>query len=103
VLILVTGTTLSAAPQAAEIVRSVIGGGGGRLEQGTYTLNGTIGQPVVGTAQANRLMDSAPVSGVWEEAVQVPTMRSICRLLYKTIEREGVPRRQFTSKSLATF
>ena len=50
VLVLVTGTTLSAAPQAAEIVRSVIGGGGGRLEQGAYTLNGTIGQPVVGTS-----------------------------------------------------
>ena len=49
-LMLVMGTTLSAAPQAAEIVRSVIGGGGGRLEQSPYTLDGTIGQPVVGTS-----------------------------------------------------
>ncbi|MFL7794382.1 MAG: hypothetical protein AB8I69_19730 [Anaerolineae bacterium] len=47
-LVLVMGTTLSAASQAAGIVRFVIGSGGGRLEQDTYTLNGTIGQSVVG-------------------------------------------------------
>jgi hypothetical protein len=47
-LMLVMGTTLSAAPQASEIVRSVIGGGGGRLEQSPYALDGTIGQSVVG-------------------------------------------------------
>jgi hypothetical protein len=49
-LILVMGTTLSAAPQASEIVRSVISGGGGQLEQSPYTLDGTIGQAVVGQA-----------------------------------------------------
>lgn len=37
-----------AAPTATIVDRYVIGGGGGPQEAGIYTLNGTIGQPVVG-------------------------------------------------------
>jgi hypothetical protein len=37
-----------AAPRAHSVVQWVIGGGGGRAEAGSRTLEGTIGQPVVG-------------------------------------------------------
>ena len=36
--------------QVLHIERSVIGGGGGHAENGVYTLDGTIGQPLVGRA-----------------------------------------------------
>jgi len=36
-----------AAPNAATIDRHVIGGGGGKVEVLPYSLNGTIGQPLV--------------------------------------------------------
>ncbi len=47
-LLLVTGVALAA--NGYTIPRHVTGGGGGRVEQGIYTLDYTIGQPVVGTA-----------------------------------------------------
>ncbi len=47
-LLLVTGVALAA--NGYTIPRRVTGGGGGCVEQGVYTLDYTIGQPVVGTA-----------------------------------------------------
>ena len=38
-----------AAPAAINLGRTVIGGGGGHSEVGIYSLDGTIGQAVVGT------------------------------------------------------
>ena len=49
-LSLLAGLALAAPPPGHEILRHVIGGGGGRVEQDIYTLDYTIGQPVVGTA-----------------------------------------------------
>ena len=40
---------VGAAPLALDIGRSVIGGGGGNSSAGAYVLDGTVGQPVVGT------------------------------------------------------
>jgi hypothetical protein len=39
-----------AVPNQASVVRRVIAGGGGHAETVPYSLDGTIGQPVVGTA-----------------------------------------------------
>ena len=47
-LILVASAVL-ASPAAVELSRYVIGGGGGYSQAAPYELNGTIGQPVVGT------------------------------------------------------
>lgn len=47
-LILVTGIVLAGTTQTPAIDWWVIGGGGDHLEQGIYTLDNTIGQPVVG-------------------------------------------------------
>jgi hypothetical protein len=44
-----------AAPTAATLDRYVIGGGGGHTEAGIYTLDGTIGQVVVGLDSASPL------------------------------------------------
>jgi hypothetical protein len=41
-------TAVLAAPTATTVDRYVIGGGGGAAGGGIHTLNGTIGQPVVG-------------------------------------------------------
>jgi hypothetical protein len=41
-------TAVLAAPTATTVDRYVVGGGGGAAEAGSFTLNGTIGQPVVG-------------------------------------------------------
>jgi hypothetical protein len=45
--LLMAGAVL-AAPRATTLDHWVVGGGGGRVETGPYTLDGTIGQPVVG-------------------------------------------------------
>ncbi len=47
-LLLLTGTALAA--NGYEITRNVIGGGGGPAANGSYALNSTIGQAVVGRA-----------------------------------------------------
>jgi hypothetical protein len=51
VLLLLSTTALSAstAPNAIEMQRYVIGGGGGRSEANGYVLHGTAGPPVAGT------------------------------------------------------
>jgi hypothetical protein len=53
ILILLSGLVLVgavlAAPVATTLERYVIGSGGGQTQAGTYTLQGTLGQPVVGT------------------------------------------------------
>jgi len=46
--VLLAGVARAAPPPGLEIIRHVIGGGGGHLEQSPYVLNFTIGQPVVG-------------------------------------------------------
>ena len=61
-VLLVTGVALAAPPAGHEILRHVIGGGGGHVEQGVYTLDYTIGQPVVGTDSAGDYTLSA---GFW--------------------------------------
>ena len=61
-LSLLAGVALAAPPPGHEILRHVIGGGGGRVEQGIYTLDYTIGQPVVGTDSAGTL---GLCSGFW--------------------------------------
>ena len=61
-VLLVTGVALAAPPPGHEILRHVTGGGGGRVEQGVYTLDYTIGQPVVGTDSAGAL---GLCSGYW--------------------------------------
>jgi hypothetical protein len=48
-LLLLGGVALADGPPAADW--DVIGGGGGHAEAGIYTLDGTIGQPVVGPAE----------------------------------------------------
>jgi hypothetical protein len=50
-VLLLTSTALSAsnAPSALEVQRYVIAGGGGHSEAGGLTLDGTVGQAVVGT------------------------------------------------------
>jgi hypothetical protein len=47
-VLLVAGIALAA--NGHEIRRFVIGGGGGRLQAGPYTLDGTVGQAVAGEA-----------------------------------------------------
>ena len=47
--LLLAGAVL-AAPAATEITRWVMAGGGGHSQTGVYTLDGTIGQSVVGQA-----------------------------------------------------
>ena len=59
-VLLVTGVALAA--NGYEVPRHVIGGGGGRVAQGGYTLDYTIGQPVVGTSGAGTL---ELCSGFW--------------------------------------
>jgi hypothetical protein len=48
---LVLGSVVLAAPEATTIDWWVIASGGGHAETGAYTLDGTIGQPVVGRDQ----------------------------------------------------
>jgi hypothetical protein len=50
-VLLLIGAIL-AATTATTLEQYVIGGGGGRMESGVYSLEGTIGQPVVGTDNA---------------------------------------------------
>lgn len=61
--LLLAGAVL-AAPDAHSIDRWVIGGGGGRLEDAPYSLDGTIGQPVAGIVMAAPDELSA---GFWNE------------------------------------
>lgn len=61
-LLLLAGIALAAPPPGHEILRHVIGGGGGHVERGIYTLDYTIGQPVVGTDSAGDYTLSA---GFW--------------------------------------
>lgn len=51
-LSLLAGVAWAAPPPGLEIIRHVIGGGGGRVEAGSYALNYTIGQPVAGVNSA---------------------------------------------------
>jgi hypothetical protein len=46
--LLLVGATWVRAAQGYTVTRRVIGGGGARLEQGIYTLDNTLGQPIVG-------------------------------------------------------
>ena len=55
------------AGEASEISWYVIGGGGGLAESDGYTLNGTIGQPLVGRSSNN---DSDLCSGFWCMSLQ---------------------------------
>jgi hypothetical protein len=48
---LVLSGAVLAAPAPIAIDRWVVAGGGGHAEAAPYTLDGTIGQPVAGTAQ----------------------------------------------------
>jgi hypothetical protein len=59
--LLLMGSALRA-PSAPSIIWQVLGGGGGRLASGSVTLEGTVGQPVVG------FVNQSPVnlcSGYW--------------------------------------
>ncbi len=49
-LSLLAGMARAAPPPGLEIIRHVIGGGGGRVEQSPYVLNFTVGQAVAGPA-----------------------------------------------------
>lgn len=51
ILLSVSGIVLAA--NSFEIDRWVIGGGGGRVEEGDYVLNATVGQAVVGGITSN--------------------------------------------------
>ncbi len=46
--LLLIGATWAKAAQGYTITQQVIGGGGARLEEGVYTLDNTLAQPVVG-------------------------------------------------------
>jgi hypothetical protein len=48
VVMVAVGGAVSASPPALELSRYVIGGGGGHSDAGNYTLDGTVGQAVVG-------------------------------------------------------
>jgi hypothetical protein len=50
VLLFLAGISRAAPLAALDVSRYVIGGGGGYVEQSPYALNGTIGQPLVGTS-----------------------------------------------------
>ena len=60
--VLLLASVVLAAPMATTLERYVIGGGGGHTEGGTYALDGTIGQAVVGTGSAGSL---SLCSGYW--------------------------------------
>jgi hypothetical protein len=64
VVLLLAGAAL-ASPEATTLDRSVIAGGGGRVEAGASILEGTIGQPVVGRASAGVVQLDA---GFWPGA-----------------------------------
>jgi hypothetical protein len=55
-----------AAPNAPELSWYIIGGGGGHVENGIYSLDSTIGQMVVGTT-SNGVYDLC--SGFWCQAI----------------------------------
>ena len=62
ILLLLIGTGVALAANGYTISRHVIGGGGGRVTQGIYTLDYTLGQAVVGTAGDT---SSALCAGYW--------------------------------------
>ncbi len=66
VLVFLTGLLLTVgvalASNGASVEWSVVGGGGGRAEAGSYAVEGTVGQPVVGSATTN---SSEVCSGFW--------------------------------------
>ena len=75
IVLLLTGTALSAsnAPGVYEMQRHVIAGGGGHSEAGGFTLDGTVGQAVVGvTSQEAYTLCSGFWCGMGRYTVHLP-------------------------------
>ena len=62
VLLVLIASNASAAVNAIELPRYVIGAGGGRVTAGNYVLEGTVGQPVAGVVSQG---NSELCSGFW--------------------------------------
>ena len=71
-LLIVAGTV--AAAGEVSIPRSLLAGGGGTASNGAVTLSGSIGQSVVGPAQAGDYMLS---SGFWAPATTGPSQAGV--------------------------
>ncbi len=62
VAVIFAASAVLAAPTALQVPRSVFGGGGARVVAGSYALDGTIGQPVVGIVSSGSYQ---VCSGFW--------------------------------------
>mgnify|MGYP006281709501 CR=1 FL=1 len=66
-LVWIGATWVRAAPTPT-VIRRVIGGGGAHLEEGAYTLDNTIGQPVIGR---NRRAGTTLCAGFWCQEIRL--------------------------------
>ncbi len=71
--LLLIGGTVAAAGEVS-IPRSLTAGGGGTVSNGAVTLSGSVGQSVVGPAQAGDYMLS---SGFWAPATTGPSQAAV--------------------------
>jgi hypothetical protein len=94
------------------ITKSVIAGGGGRSTGGTFTLDGTIGQPLAGTTSTGGTFDLK--SGFWSPSSSVATAaiggrvitstgRGLADVLITVVDDEDNPVASLTTTSFGFF
>jgi hypothetical protein len=94
------------------ITKSVIGGGGGRTSGGTFTVDGTIGQPIAGTTSTGGTFDLK--GGFWTPSSVVETAsiggrvitstgRGLADVLITVVDDEDNPVASLTTTSFGFF
>jgi hypothetical protein len=94
------------------ITKSVISGGGGRSTGGTFTLDGTIGQPIAGTSSTGGTFDLK--GGFWTPSSVVETAsiggrvitstgRGLADVLITVVDDEDNPVASITTTSFGFF